>query len=121
MSGCLPCTASDVSRRLAQVPGIGPITAVSLALTVEAAQFESGRHFAAWLGLTPREHPSGGKQRLGGISRAGNERLRQLLVVGATAVIRHASRPGARLAFQWLDPNRPDWNCESLFRNGPDV
>ena len=94
--------ANDVSRRLAQVPGIGPITAVSLALTVEAAQFESGRHLAAWLGLTPREHSSGGKQRLGGISRAGNERLRQLLVVGATAVIRHASRPGARRAFLWL-------------------
>ena len=56
--------ANDVSRRLAQVPGIGPITAVSLALTVEAAQFESGRHLAAWLGLTPREHSSGGKQRL---------------------------------------------------------
>jgi transposase len=94
--------ANDISRRLAQVPGIGPITAVSLALTVEAAQFESGRHLAAWLGLTPREHSSGGKQRLGGISRAGNERLRQLLVVGAMAVIRHASRPGARLAFPWL-------------------
>ena len=94
--------ANEVSRRLAQVPGIGPITAISVALNVEAAQFESGRHLAAWLGLTPREHSSGGKQRLGGISRAGNERLRQLLVVGATAVIRHASRPGARLASPWL-------------------
>lgn len=90
--------ASEVSRRLAQVPGVGPITAISLTLNVEPAQFESGRHLAAWLGLTPREHSSGGKQRLGGISRAGNERLRQLLVVGATAVIRHASRPAARLA-----------------------
>jgi transposase len=94
--------ASEVSRRLAQVPGVGPITAISLTLNVEPAQFESGRHLAAWLGLTPREHSSGGKQRLGGISRAGNERLRQLLVVGATAVIRHASRPGARLALPWL-------------------
>lgn len=81
---------------------IGSITAVSLALNVEAAQFESGRHLAAWLGLTPRAHSSGGKQRLGGISRAGHERLRQLLVVGATAVIRHASKPGARLASPWL-------------------
>jgi transposase len=94
--------ANDVSQRLARVPGIGPITAISLALNVEAAQFESGRHLAAWLGLTPRAHSSGGKQRLGGISRAGNERLRQLLVVGATAVIRHASKPGARLATPWL-------------------
>ena len=91
-----------MSQRLAEVPGIGPITAVSLALTVEPAQFEIGRHLAAWLGLTPREHSSGGKQRMGGISRAGDERLRQLLVVGATAVIRHASRPGARRAFLWL-------------------
>jgi transposase len=65
-------------------------------------QFESGRHLAAWLGLTPREHSSGGKQRLGDISRAGNERLRELLVARAMAVIRHASRPGARLAFLWL-------------------
>ncbi len=94
--------ANEVSRRLARVPGIGPITAVGLALSVDPEQFESGRHLAAWLGLTPREHSSGGKQRLGGISRAGNERLRQLLVVGATAVIRHASRPGSRLASPWL-------------------
>ena len=94
--------ANDMSQRLTRVPGIGPITAISLALNVEAAQFESGRHLAAWLGLTPRAHSSGGKQRLGGISRAGNERLRQLLVVGATAMIRHASKPGARLATPWL-------------------
>ena len=78
------------------------MTVVSLALTVDAVQFESGRHLAAWLGLTPREHSSGGKQRLVGIGRAGNERLRQLLVLGAMAVIRHASRPGARLAFLCL-------------------
>ncbi len=86
--------ASEVSQRLAKVPGIGPITAVSLALNVEAAQFESGRHLAAWLGLTPRAHSSGGKQRLGGISRAGNERLRQLLVVGAMAEHRSPWRLG---------------------------
>ena len=57
------------------------------------------RHLASWLGLTPRDHSTGGKQRLGGISRAGNERLRQLLVLGATAVIRHA-KPGRASA--WL-------------------
>jgi transposase len=87
------------SRMLAEVPGIGPIGALSLALRVDATQFKSGRHFAAWLGLTPRDHSSGGKQRLGGITRAGNERLRQLLVLGATAVIRNA-KPGRASA--WL-------------------
>jgi transposase len=88
--------ADTDGRRLAAVPGIGPMIALSFALRVDATQFKSARHFAAWLGLVPREHSTGGKQRLGGISRAGNERLRQLLVLGATAVIRHAkpARPG---------------------------
>ena len=85
--------ANEVSQRLAQAPGVGPITAISLVLSVDPDQFEDGRHLAAWIGLTPRAHSSGGKQRLGAISRAGHERLRQLLVVGATAVVRHASRP----------------------------
>ncbi len=80
---------------------MGPVGALTLSLSVEAGQFESGRHFAAWLGLVPRQHSTGGKQRLGGISRAGNERLRQLLVVGAMAVIRHA-RPGSKTASAWL-------------------
>jgi transposase len=75
--------ANPVSRLLAEIPGVGPITAITMALTVDPGSFESGRHFAAWLGLTPREHSTGGKQRLGRISKAGNERLRQLLVVGA--------------------------------------
>lgn len=90
-----------LSQRLAKVPGIGPISAVTLALTISAEHFASGRHFAAWLGLTPKEHSTGGKQRLGKISKAGNERLRSLLVVGATAVIRHA-RPGRPNASAWL-------------------
>lgn len=93
--------ANPVSRLLEGIPGVGPVGALSFALGVDPKAFESGRHFAAWLGLTPRERSSGGKQRLGGISRAGNERLRQLLVLGATAVIRHA-RPGARGASAWL-------------------
>jgi transposase len=59
-------------------------------MTVDACRFESARHFAAWLGLTPRERSTGGRERLGGISRAGDERLRRRLVVGAVAVIRHA-------------------------------
>ncbi len=90
-----------VSQRLAAVPGIGPITAITMALSVNPANFESGRHFAAWLGLTPREHSTGGKHRLGRISKAGNERLRQLLVVGAMAVIRFA-KPGSKSASAWL-------------------
>jgi transposase len=93
--------ANPVSQRLAAVPGVGPLTALTMAMTVEARQFESARHFAAWLGLTPRERSTGGRQRLGGISRAGHERLRQLLVVGAMAVIRHA-RPTSKAASPWL-------------------
>ena len=68
---------------------------------VDPAQFKSGRHLAAWLGLVPRENSTGGKQRLGGISRAGDARLRQLLVLGATAVIRHV-KPGRASSAVWL-------------------
>ena len=93
--------ANPVSRLLAEIPGVGPITAITMALTVNPANFESGRHFAAWLGLTPKEHSTGGKQRLGGISKAGNERLRQLLVVGAMAVVRFA-KPGRKSNSPWL-------------------
>ena len=93
--------ANPVSQLLAEVPGIGPITALSLALTIDAGRFQSGRHFAAWLGLVPKEHSTGGRQRLGGISRAGNERLRRLLVVGAMAVVRYA-KPGSKSASAWL-------------------
>ena len=92
---------NPVSQRLAAIPGIGPITAITMALSVNPANFESGRHFASWLGLTPREHSTGGKHRLGRISKAGNERLRQLLVVGAMAVIRFA-KPGSKSASAWL-------------------
>ena len=93
--------ANPVSQLLAEVPGIGPLSALSLALTVDPGRFQSGRHFAAWLGLVPKEHSTGGRQRLGGISRAGNERLRQLLVVGAMAVVRYA-KPGSKSASAWL-------------------
>lgn len=93
--------ADPVARRLMKVPAIGPVGALMLSLSVEPGQFEDGRHFAAWLGLVPKERSTGGKQRLGGISRAGNERLRGLLVLGAMAVIRHA-RPGSKTASPWL-------------------
>lgn len=92
---------NPVSQRLAAIPGVGPITAITMALTINAADFETGRHFAAWLGLTPREHSTGGKHRLGRINKAGNERLRQLLVVGSMSVIRFA-KPGSKSASEWL-------------------
>jgi transposase len=93
--------SNPVSQRLTAIPGVGPITALTMAVKVDPGQFQSGRHFAAWLGLTPKEQSTGGRQCLGGISRAGDERLRQLLVLGATTVIRHA-RPGSKTASPWL-------------------
>jgi transposase len=93
--------SNPVSRLLSEIPGVGPISALSFALTVDAAQFKSGRHLAAWLGLTPKQRSTAGRQRLGGISRQGNERLRQLLVLGATSVVR-AAKPGSRHASAWL-------------------
>ncbi len=86
---------------LSEVPGIGPVSAMSLALTIDPGRFQSGRRFVAWLGLVPKQHSTGGRQRLGGISRAGNERLRQLLVVGAMAVIGYA-KPESKSASAWL-------------------
>jgi transposase len=85
--------ANADSRRLAQIPGVGPIGATALVMkTPDPRAFASGRHFAAWLGLTPKDHSSGGKTRLGKITRAGDEVLRRLLVAGATAVIQQVRR-----------------------------
>jgi transposase len=90
------------SRRLAQIPGIGPIGATTLVMkTPDPRLFPSGRHFAAWIGLTPKDHSTAGKARLGGITRAGDERLRSVLVAGATAVIQQARR-GRGHASPWL-------------------
>ena len=81
---------SEASRRLAAVPGIGPITASAIVATVgDVSNFASARHFAAWLGLVPKQNSTGGKPRQGGISKAGDRYLRRLLVLGASAVIRH--------------------------------
>ena len=83
----------QTSRCLATIPGVGPIGGVSLALKVpDAKAFRSGRHFAAWIGITPRENATAGKHRPGKISRQGDEDLRRLLVLGATAVIQQAKR-----------------------------
>lgn len=92
--------ADPVSQCLATQPGIGPIGAVSFSLKVtDPKAFRSGRHFAAWLGLTPKENSTGGRSRQGRISRQGDESLRRLLVLGATTVIQFA-KPGR--ASPWL-------------------
>ncbi len=79
------------SRKLAEVPGLGPITASAIVATVgDAREFKSGRQLAAWLGLVPKQHSSGGKQNLLGISKRGDTYLRTLMIHGARAVIRFA-------------------------------
>jgi transposase len=84
---------NELSRRLAQVPSIGPVGGVLLTMKVpDPEAFRCGRDFAAWVGLTPKDHSTAGKQRLGVITRAGDETLRRVLVAGATAVIQQAKR-----------------------------
>lgn len=90
------------SKKLAQIPGIGPITASALVASVgNATNFENSRQLAAWLGLVPRQHSSGGKQTLLGISKRGDSYLRTLLIHGARAVLRVAERK-AEHAGSWL-------------------
>jgi transposase len=97
---------------LATIPGIGPITASAIAASVpDASLFRSGRQFAAWLGLTPKAHSSGGKDRQIGISKQGDGYLRRLLVVGATAVLRFARQNNASRA----------WTAKLLERKRPKV
>jgi transposase len=86
----------EASRRLAAIPSIGPLTASAIAASVtDPSLFGSGREFAAFLGLVPRQSSSGGKERLGRISKMGDRYLRTLLVVGATAVLRYAKKGGS--------------------------
>jgi transposase len=94
--------ANPVSRNLATAPGIGPVIGLTMAAKVDPDVFASGRHFAAWVGLAPKEHSTGGKQRMGGISKQGDEGLRALFVNGATAVINAALRPGSKQMTDWL-------------------
>src|SRR5215217_1116610 len=95
--------ADECSRRLAKIPSVGPIGAVLLRMkTPDPALFRSGRQFAAWLGLTPKDHSTAGKVRLGVITRAGDEVLRSVLVVGATAVIRQLRSGQSAPASAWL-------------------
>jgi transposase len=89
--------SSEVSKRLATIPGIGPLAASALAATIgDAGVFRSGRALSAWLGLVPRQNSSGGKERLGGISKRGDSYIRSLLVAGSLAVIRYAQRHGTK-------------------------
>lgn len=85
----------QAARQLMTIPGIGPVTATALvALAPDASSFRCGRDFAAWLGLTPRQHSTGGKQKLGATSKMGERTLRRLLIIGASAVVRQARRRG---------------------------
>ena len=94
--------ASPVSRLLATVPGVGIIGASAIAATVSDPNlFRSGREFAAWLGMTPRQNSSGGKERLGRTSKRGDKYIRCLLVAGAVAILRHA-RTRATKDGEWL-------------------
>ncbi len=93
----------ETARRLMTIPGIGPITATALmALAPAAETFARGRDFAAWVGLTPTQHSTGGKQKLGATSKMGERTLRRLLIIGASAVILQATRRGTAKG-SWLE------------------
>ena len=105
--------SSEASRRLESIPGIGPIIATALVASVsDPSVFRSGRELAAWIGLVPRAHATGGKERLGRISKQGDPYLRWLLVAGAMSVIRH----GRKTNFA----NRP-WLADLMQRKPPKV
>ena len=91
----------ETAQRLRSIPGVGPLIAATIRANVQdITAFKSGRHFAAWMGLTPRLLSSGGKEKLGPISKQGNRSLRTLLVIGATSIIKQAKR-GVTLP-KWL-------------------
>ena len=89
--------SSEASKRLATIPGVGPLAASALVASIgDASSLKNGRSFAAFIGLVPRQSSSGGKERLGKISKRGNHYLRWLLVVGSLAIIRYAQRHGTK-------------------------
>jgi transposase len=104
---------SDICRRLMTIPGIGPITATAMeAAASDGKAFKSGREMAAWLGLVPRQHSTGGKPRLLGISKRGDTYLRMLVI------------HGARAALRWTDKKpdaRSSWASEVKDRRGQNV
>ncbi|WP_346908921.1 IS110 family transposase [uncultured Roseibium sp.] len=96
--------ADELSQRLAGIPGIGPVGATLLAIKVSNAHaFKSGRDFSAWLGLTPKNHSTAGKNRLGVITRAGDEMLRATLVAGASAVLLQCRQGRIKTPWPWLE------------------
>jgi transposase len=85
--------ADETARRLTTIPGVGPIIAATVRAAIQdPAAFRTGRDLAAWIGITPRSNSSGGKERLGKISKRGNKQLRTLLIVGATSILKRARR-----------------------------
>jgi transposase len=89
-------SADNTARRLMTIPGIGTITASAITTFAPPCEtFAKGRDFAAWVGLTPRQHSSGGKERLGRTSKMGQRDIRRLLIIGAAAVVKWADRNGA--------------------------
>ena len=104
--------STELGCRLMEVPGVGPVLASAIVATVpNPTVFKSGRNLAAWIGLVPRQSSSGGKEKLGGITKQGDRYLRQLLVSGALAVIRYAQRHGTK---------RP-WLVHLLARRTPKI
>ena len=104
--------STELGCRLMEVPGVGPVLASAIVATVpDPAAFKTGRDLAAWIGLVPRQNSSGGKEKLGGITKQGDRYLRQLLVAGALAVIRYAQRHGTK---------RP-WLVHLLARRSPKI
>jgi transposase len=92
--------SNETSRRLDEIPGIGPALATALVASVaDPKAFRSGRNFSAWIGLVPRQHSSGGKDKLGSISKQGDRYLRSLFTAGALAVIRYAKIHGTWVSF----------------------
>src|SRR5215831_16742660 len=88
--------SDPTARRLMTIPGVGPIASTAITALVPAAEgFPAGRDFAAWLGLTPLQKSTGGKQKLGAVSKRGERTIRRLFIIGASAVVRQASRRGA--------------------------
>ena len=89
--------SNEASKRLDAIPGVGPMLATALVASVaDPKAFRSGRNFSAWIGLVPKQHSSGGKDRLGSISKQGDRYLRSLFVAGALAVIRYAKIHGTK-------------------------
>jgi transposase len=89
--------SNETSKRLDDIPGIGPALATALVASVaDPKAFRSGRNFSAWIGLVPKQHSSGGKNKLGSISKQGDRYLRSLLMIGALAVIRYAKIHGTK-------------------------